>query len=154
MPSVVMGRSRARKSFPILKATKPRTRIATFHELPPPEAALEPAQEAELGRAFASLLVPSPGGPTGNGREITVAVHAFDPAAFRDVARVTTNTASAVSLGAIFAAIHDPIIVLGFFAVTGILILGMFTWFDIRQHQIKDAAVDKVNALVPLASGS
>ena len=40
------------------------------------------------------------------------------------------------------------------FAVTGILILGMFTWFDIRQHQIKDAAVDKVNALVPLASGS
>ena len=84
-----------------------RTRIATFNELPPPEAALEPAQEAELGRAFASLLVPSPGGPAGNGREIAVAVHAFDPAAlgaFRDVARVTTNTASAASLDAILDA--------------------------------------------------
>ena len=88
-----------------------RTRIATFNELPPPEAALEPAQEAELGlklgRASASLLGVSPGGPAGNGREIAIAVHAFDPAAlgaFRDVARVTTNTASAASLDAIFDA--------------------------------------------------
>lgn len=88
-----------------------RTRIATFNELPPPEAALEPAQEAELGlklgRASASLLGVSPGGPAGNGREMAIAVHAFDPAAlgaFRDVARVTTNTASAASLDAIFDA--------------------------------------------------
>ena len=88
-----------------------RTRIATFNELPPPEAALEPAQEAELGlklgRASASLLGVSPGGPAGNGREIAIAVHAFDPAAlgaFRDVARVTTNTASAAPLDAIFDA--------------------------------------------------
>ena len=88
-----------------------RTRIATFNELPPPEAALEPAQEAELGlklgRASASLLGVSPGGPAGDGREMAIAVHAFDPAAlgaFRDVARVTTNTASAASLDAIFDA--------------------------------------------------
>ncbi len=40
------------------------------------------------------------------------------------------------------------------FAVTGIVILGLFTWFDVRQFQIKAPAVDRVNALVPLASGS
>ena len=98
------GSLEGQKVLPDSGSDEARTRIATFHELPPPEAALEPAQEAELGRAFASLLVPSPGGPTGNGREITVAVHAFDPAAFRDVASVMTNTASAASLDAIFDA--------------------------------------------------
>ena len=101
------GTLEGQKVLPDSGSDEARTRIATFHELPPPEAALEPAQEAELGRAFASLLVPSPGGPAGNGREIAVAVHAFDPAAlgaFRDVARVTTNTASAASLDAIFDA--------------------------------------------------
>ena len=98
------GSLEGQKVLPDSGSDEARTRIATFHELPPPEAALEPAQEAELGRAFASLLVPSPGGPTGNGREIAVAVHAFDPAAFRDVARVTTNTTSTVSLDAIFDA--------------------------------------------------
>ena len=98
------GSLEGQKVLPDSGSDEARTRIATFHELPPPEAALEPAQEAELGRAFASLLVPSPGGLTGNGRESTVAVHAFDPAAFRDVARVTTNTTSTVSLDAILDA--------------------------------------------------
>ena len=105
------GTLEGQKVLPDSGSDEARTRIATFHELPPPEAALEPAQEAELGlklgRASASLLGVSPGGPAGNGREMAIAVHAFDPAAlgaFRDVARVTTNTASAASLDAIFDA--------------------------------------------------
>lgn len=40
------------------------------------------------------------------------------------------------------------------FAVTGVAILGMFAWFDVQMHRIKDPMIDKLNAIAPLASGS
>jgi type VI secretion system protein ImpK len=40
------------------------------------------------------------------------------------------------------------------FAVTGVVILGMFTWFDVRLYQIKGPAIDRVNAIAPPITGS
>lgn len=40
------------------------------------------------------------------------------------------------------------------FAVTGVVMLGMFAWFDLQMRQIKDPMIEKVNAIAPLAAGS
>lgn len=40
------------------------------------------------------------------------------------------------------------------FAVTGVVILGMFTWFDVRMHQIKDPMVDLLHTIAPQSAGS
>lgn len=37
---------------------------------------------------------------------------------------------------------------------TGLAILGLFTWFDVRQHEIKDPMIKKADSIAPLGSGS
>src|SRR3546814_11303351 len=39
------------------------------------------------------------------------------------------------------------------FAVTGAAILGMFAWFDMRMHQIKDPMVDLLQTVAPSHPG-
>lgn len=40
------------------------------------------------------------------------------------------------------------------FAVTGVAILGMFTWFDVQMHRIKDPMILNLDAIAPTVPGS
>ncbi len=40
------------------------------------------------------------------------------------------------------------------FALTGVAVLGMFAWFNVRQFEIKEPIVEKANSIAPLVSGS